>query len=46
MQKELGQGASGRVFLVTDTDGDSYVVKQMNSRDVITIKHLLNQECT
>ncbi|RXN39144.1 serine threonine- kinase Nek1-like protein [Labeo rohita] len=33
MQKELGHGASGRVFLVTDIDGDPYVVKQLNSRD-------------
>ncbi|XP_058626736.1 uncharacterized protein LOC131537382 [Onychostoma macrolepis] len=31
LQKELG--TSRRVFLVTDTDGDPYVVKQMNSRD-------------
>ncbi|XP_058639019.1 uncharacterized protein LOC131544660 isoform X1 [Onychostoma macrolepis] len=33
MQKELGRGVSGIVFLVTDTDGDHYAVKQMNSRD-------------
>ncbi len=34
IEKELGGGASGIVFLVKDTDGDPYVVKQMNSRDV------------
>ncbi|XP_073690562.1 uncharacterized protein [Garra rufa] len=33
MLKELGHGASGKVFLVTDIDGDHYVVKQLNSRD-------------
>uniref|UniRef100_A0A8C2JQQ7 non-specific serine/threonine protein kinase n=1 Tax=Cyprinus carpio TaxID=7962 RepID=A0A8C2JQQ7_CYPCA len=33
MQKEVGQGVSGRVFLVTNSDGDPYVIKQMNSRD-------------
>ncbi|KAL1277318.1 hypothetical protein QQF64_023991, partial [Cirrhinus molitorella] len=33
VQKELGRGASGRVFQVTDRDEDPYVVKQINSRD-------------
>ncbi|XP_050958142.1 serine/threonine-protein kinase 3 [Labeo rohita] len=33
IKKKLGQGNSGIVFLVNDTDGDPYVVKQMNSRD-------------
>jgi len=34
MKEELGRGASGIAFLVKDTDGDPYVIKQMNSRDV------------
>ncbi|XP_051744605.1 probable myosin light chain kinase DDB_G0271550 isoform X2 [Ctenopharyngodon idella] len=33
MKEELGRGASGIAFLVKDTDGDPYVIKQMNSRD-------------
>ncbi|XP_016115296.1 serine/threonine-protein kinase Nek1-like isoform X2 [Sinocyclocheilus grahami] len=33
IEEELGRGASGIAFLVKDTDGDPYVVKQMNSRD-------------
>ncbi|XP_016428203.1 probable serine/threonine-protein kinase DDB_G0280717 [Sinocyclocheilus rhinocerous] len=33
MQEEVGRGGSGRVFLVTNSDGDPYVIKQMNSRD-------------
>ncbi|ROI15867.1 Serine/threonine-protein kinase Nek1 [Anabarilius grahami] len=33
MKEELGRGASGIAFLVKDTDGDLYVIKQMNSRD-------------
>ncbi|KAF4111663.1 hypothetical protein G5714_008694 [Onychostoma macrolepis] len=33
IEQELGRGASGIAFLVKDTDGDLYVVKQMNSRD-------------
>ncbi|KAL1272056.1 hypothetical protein QQF64_031072 [Cirrhinus molitorella] len=33
IEEELGRGASGIAFLVKDTDGDSYVVKQLNARD-------------
>ncbi|XP_052459285.1 serine/threonine-protein kinase Nek1-like isoform X2 [Carassius gibelio] len=33
IEKELSRGASGIVFLVKDTEGDPYVIKQMNSRD-------------
>ncbi|XP_042615208.1 serine/threonine-protein kinase Nek1-like [Cyprinus carpio] len=33
IEEELGRGASGIAFLVKDTDGDPYVIKQMNSRD-------------
>ncbi|XP_059357025.1 uncharacterized protein LOC132095946 [Carassius carassius] len=33
IEKELGRGASGMAFLVKDTEGDPYVIKQMNSRD-------------
>lgn len=44
IEQELGRGASGIAFLVKDTDGDPYVVKQMNSRDVsiyqISLKYL------
>ncbi|XP_056617306.1 uncharacterized protein LOC130432091 isoform X1 [Triplophysa dalaica] len=34
IKKELGRGGSGIAFLVEDTEGDPYVVKEMNSRDV------------
>ncbi|KAK9971290.1 hypothetical protein ABG768_024664 [Culter alburnus] len=32
IQKELGQGFSGTAFLVIDTEGDPYVVKQIHPR--------------
>ncbi|RXN37006.1 serine threonine- kinase Nek1-like protein [Labeo rohita] len=35
IKKKLGQGNSGIVFLVNDTDGDPYVVKQMNSGGIL-----------
>ncbi|XP_077093709.1 serine/threonine-protein kinase Nek3-like [Siphateles boraxobius] len=33
VQKELGRGEFGTVFLVTDKDEDPYVIEQLNSRD-------------
>ncbi|KAI7789499.1 putative serine/threonine-protein kinase Nek4, partial [Triplophysa rosa] len=33
IKKELGRGGSGIAILVEDTEGDPFVVKQMNSRD-------------
>lgn len=43
IQKELGQRGSRIVFLVNDKDGNPYVIKKINSINVSTIKHILNQ---
>ncbi|XP_056316844.1 uncharacterized protein LOC130231530 [Danio aesculapii] len=41
--KELGQGLSGRTFLVKNTDGDLFVVKEVNYRDNETHNRAKNE---
>ncbi len=43
IEQELGKHGSGMVFLVKDKDGDPYVIKKINFKNVSTIKHILNQ---
>ncbi|XP_056316847.1 serine/threonine-protein kinase 24-like isoform X2 [Danio aesculapii] len=43
IEKELGQGISGRTFLVKNTDGDLFVVKEVNYRDNVPLDTVKNE---